>query len=133
MMSALLGDNKANESNFWKALNQAQSLLESMIKEIEALDQVSTQASVAKTSSGGGKACIFIGHGRSPIWLQVKSFLEDALELKVVYFESESRAGKFIGPILEKLLAEANFAILILTGEDQTATGIHSGSPKCHS
>ena len=31
MMSALLGDNKANETNFWKGLNRAQSLLELMI------------------------------------------------------------------------------------------------------
>lgn len=123
MMSALLGDNKANDANLWKGLDQAQSLLESMIKEINASDQARIRASVELTASGEGRACIFIGHGRSPVWLQVKSFLEDALELKVIYFESESRAGKFIGPILEKLLAEANFAILILTGEDETATG----------
>jgi predicted nucleotide-binding protein len=70
-----------------------------------------------------GKHCIFIGHGRSPLWREVKSFLEDALGLSVVCYESESRVGKSIVPILEKMLAEANFAVLILTGEDETATG----------
>ncbi len=122
MMSTLLGDAKENESNFWKGLDQAQSLLESMIEEIE-IGHTKQAAASERPHSSVEKPCIFIGHGRSPLWLQVKSFLEDALELKVVCFESESRAGKFIGPILENLLAEANFAILILTGEDETASG----------
>jgi predicted nucleotide-binding protein len=123
-MSALPGDAKANESNFWKGLDQAQSLLELMIEEIEAdRTEATIAASVETPHLVEGKHCIFIDHGRSPLWREVKSFLEDALGLSVVCYESESRVGKSIVPILEKMLAEANFAVLILTGEDETATG----------
>ena len=123
-MSVLLGDHKAREINFWKGLDAAQSLLESMIEDIEA-DRVAVIEGVPskKPDSGERRPCIFIGHGRSALWRQVKSFLEDALGLTVVCYESESRAGESIVPILEKMLAEAEFAVLLLTGEDETASG----------
>jgi predicted nucleotide-binding protein len=50
--------------------------------------------------------------------------LERDLKLTTVNYESESRAGKSIVQVLEKMLAQANFAILILTEEDETALGI---------
>jgi predicted nucleotide-binding protein len=66
---------------------------------------------------------IFIGHGRSKLWARLKIFLEDELKLNVVYYESESRVGESIIPVLEKMLSQATFAILILTAEDETKEG----------
>jgi len=40
-----------------------------------------------------------------------------------VAYESESRAGDSIVPILEGMLNQATFAVLILTAEDETADG----------
>ncbi len=68
-------------------------------------------------------ACVFIGHGRSPLWARVQVFLEHDLKLSTVSFESESRAGKSVVPVLEEMLEKADFAVLILTAEDETAHG----------
>jgi predicted nucleotide-binding protein len=124
MMSALLGDTKADESNFWKGLDQAQSLLKSMIEEIEAdRAEPTIGASVEKRHSRKGKPCIFIGHGRSQVWARLKLFLQEDLNLRTECYESESRVGESIVPILEGMLEKADFAVLILTAEDETATG----------
>jgi len=70
-----------------------------------------------------GDHCIFIGHGRSKLWARLNVFLKDELGLTTVYYESESRVGESIVPILEKMLSEATFAILVLTAEDGTGDG----------
>jgi hypothetical protein len=67
--------------------------------------------------------CVFIGHCRNPIWARLQIFLENDLGLRTVTYESESRVGDSIVPILEKMLSQATFAILILTAADETAMG----------
>lgn len=69
------------------------------------------------------KPCVFIGHGRSPLWARVQIFLERDLKLTAVSYESESHVGESIVGILEKMLEQVDFAILILTAEDETAIG----------
>jgi predicted nucleotide-binding protein len=64
--------------------------------------------------------CVFVGHGRSRLWARVKMYLEEELELPTVTYESESRTGESIVPLLEKMLEQATFAVLILTAEDET-------------
>ena len=71
----------------------------------------------------GVAPCVFIGHGRNPLWARVQVFLEHDLNLKTVHYESESRAGDSIVPILEKMLDQATFALLVLTAEDETSAG----------
>jgi predicted nucleotide-binding protein len=66
---------------------------------------------------------VFIGHGRNPIWARLQLFVEKDLYLPTICYESESRTGDSIVPILEKMLNETLFAVLILTAEDETATG----------
>jgi hypothetical protein len=69
--------------------------------------------------------CVFIGHGRSKLWARVQLFLQQELGLNTVSYESESRAGLSIVPILERMLLEATFAVLLLTAEDETTDGTH--------
>lgn len=80
-------------------------------------------APVAPMRKGEAKPCVFIGHGRSVLWARVKMFLQDELGLSTVYYESESRVGESIVPVLEKMLQQTTFAVLVLTAEDQTAQG----------
>lgn len=80
-------------------------------------------APVAANGETKAAPCVFIGHGRSVLWARVKMFLQDELNLKTVYYESESRVGESIVPILEKMLAQATFAVLVMTAEDETAHG----------
>jgi len=68
-------------------------------------------------------SCVFIGHGRSALWARLQLFLEKDLGLQTVTYESESRAGESIVPVLEKMLGQATFAVLLLTGDDETAAG----------
>ena len=67
--------------------------------------------------------CIFIGHGRSKLWARLHVFLRDELGLNTVFYESESRVGESIVPILERMLDQASFAVLVLTAEDQEGEG----------
>lgn len=67
--------------------------------------------------------CIFIGHGRSKLWSRLNMYLENELCLETVAYESESRVGEFIVQILEKMLDQATFAVLVLTAEDEMAGG----------
>lgn len=79
------------------------------------------QSRVSKTGVTG--TSVFVGHGRSRLWARLQLFLEQELGLKVVTFESESRVGESMVPILEAMLAQAAFAVLVLTAEDETADG----------
>jgi hypothetical protein len=67
--------------------------------------------------------CVFIGHGRSRLWARVKTHLEDELGLATVTYESEPRTGDSIVLVLEKMLDQATFALLLLTAEDEGTAG----------
>jgi predicted nucleotide-binding protein len=68
--------------------------------------------------------CVFIGHGRSAAWTRIDAHLREDLALPTVNYESASRVGLPIATVLEEMLAQATFAILVLTAEDQTAEGV---------
>lgn len=70
-----------------------------------------------------GTSSVFIGHGRTKLWARVKVFLEDDLGLQTVTYESEPRTGHSIVPVLERMLDQATFAVLVFTAEDDTAEG----------
>ena len=66
---------------------------------------------------------VFVGHGHKQIWRTVRDFLEDQLGLQVIAYEGEARAGQTIVHILEDMLDQAEFAVLVLTAEDKMANG----------
>jgi len=65
---------------------------------------------------------IFIGHGRNKAWIKLKNYLKKR-NFTVEAFESGARAGKLIYPVIEGMVADASFALLIMTGEDKTDVG----------
>lgn len=64
---------------------------------------------------------IFIGHGRSRVWKDLKDFLQDRLNLEWDEFNRESVAGLSNKEVLSEKLENACFAFLIMTGENQHA------------
>jgi predicted nucleotide-binding protein len=66
---------------------------------------------------------IFIGHGRSPLWRDLKDHLTEKHGYKVEAYEVGARAGHTIRDILEDMLGKASFACLVLTAEDEMADG----------
>ena len=82
--------------------------------EFEIINEVSSnQLSVA---DGGGK--VFIGHGKSQLWRDLKDFLQDRLHLKWDEFDRTPAAGLAVKERLQHMLADAKFAFLIMTAED---------------
>jgi predicted nucleotide-binding protein len=69
------------------------------------------------------KPVVFIGHGRSSLWRDLKDHLCEQHGYTVEAYEIGARAGHAIGDILEDMLAKSSFACLILTAEDATADG----------
>jgi hypothetical protein len=66
---------------------------------------------------------IFIGHGHSGVWRELKDFLQDRLGLKYEEFNSESAAGASTSERLEAMMKNASFAFLIMTAEDERVDG----------
>ncbi len=74
--------------------------------------------SIARTD---GK--IFIGHGRSVVWRDLKDFIHDRLKLPWEEFNREPTAGMSTKERLEDMLDASVFAFLVMTAEDEHADG----------
>jgi len=74
--------------------------------------------SVAKTDGP-----IFIGHGRSEAWNDLKDFIRDRLRLDYDEFNRESVAGLTAKERLLAMLDKACFAFVVMTAEDEHADG----------
>ncbi len=83
------------------------------ITTLESLPQNSVSPTMGKR--------VFIGHGRSPVWRELKDFIHDRLGLAWDEFNRESVAGFTTLERLEKMRSEAAFAFLVMTAEEQHA------------
>lgn len=72
---------------------------------------------------------IFIGHGRSTLWRDLKDHLTDKHEYKIEAYETGIRHGNHIKDILEDMATKSTFAILVLTGEDEGKDGSLNARP----
>jgi hypothetical protein len=71
-----------------------------------------------------GPRTVFIGHGgHSSEWLKLEKFLRDRLHLSPIEFNSTPTAGVATTERLMEMLDQAEFAFLILTGEDERPDG----------
>ncbi|MEV6384931.1 nucleotide-binding protein [Streptomyces sp. NPDC051773] len=66
---------------------------------------------------------IFIGHGRSSAWRDLKDHLVEQHGYTVQAYETGTRSGHTIRDILDEMLTGSSFALLVLTGEDETEPG----------
>lgn len=66
---------------------------------------------------------IYIGHGRSIQWRDLKDHLSEKQGFDVVAYETGARAGYTITEVLDDLSEEASIAFLVHTAEDQDARG----------
>jgi predicted nucleotide-binding protein len=69
------------------------------------------------------KPKIFIGHGRSAAWRDLKDHLAEQQGYSVQAYETGTRSGHTIRDILSEMLQGASFALLVLTGEDEVESG----------
>jgi predicted nucleotide-binding protein len=66
---------------------------------------------------------IFIGHGNSEQWKELKDHLHEKQNYDVEAYEVGSRAGHEIRDVLQSMLDKSSFAILVMTGENKGAKG----------
>lgn len=79
------------------------------------------------------KRKVFIGHGRSPVWKELRDFLRDKLRIECDEFNNVETAGMSTKERLEEMLSGACFAFLVLTGEDDHADGkVHARENVIH-
>jgi predicted nucleotide-binding protein len=103
--------------------------IESRGQSLEKLAKVAREARLymEKRMNMQGKSAartegtIFIGHGRSPAWRDLKDLLQDRLSLRPDEFNLESAAGLTTKERLEEMLDSAVFAFLVMTAEDEHA------------
>lgn len=70
---------------------------------------------------------VFIGHGRSHVWKDLKDFIQDRLHLPWDEFNRVPVAGLTNTLRLSQMLDDAAIAFLIMTGEDEKTDGeIHA-------
>lgn len=66
---------------------------------------------------------VFIGHGGSPVWKDLKDFVQDRLHLPWDEFNRVPVAGVTNVARLSEMLDAAAIALLVMTGEDESAEG----------
>lgn len=66
---------------------------------------------------------VFIGHGRNQQWRDLKDHLHEKHGYAVEAYEIGSREGHAVRDILEQMLEGSSFALLVMTGEDETKDG----------
>jgi len=67
---------------------------------------------------------IFLGHGQSNQWRDLKDHLQDKHGYKIEAYEVGARAGHTVRDILEEMLTKSSFALLVMTAEDRDADGV---------
>jgi predicted nucleotide-binding protein len=76
---------------------------------------------------------VFIGHGRSLLWRELKDFLHEKLHLEWEEFNREPAAGVTTIERLQQMLDASCIAFLVMTAEDQHAdTTVHARENVIH-
>ena len=79
------------------------------------------RASISDRRNQGDGKKVFIGHGQSLVWRELKDFIQDRLKLEWEEFNRIPTAGMVTVERLSEMLDNAAFAFLILTAEDEQA------------
>ena len=100
--------------------------------EIEAIFEIfedNYKKSTYENDNDKKNPVIFIGHGRNPLWRNLKDHLTDQHGHKIEAYETGARAGHHIRDILDDMATKSSFAILVMTGEDEDKDGNLSARP----
>ena len=99
--------------------------LESVYEQLDIYTELpnNTQHTMSNDTTNNENKKIFIGHGRSHVWRELKDFIEDTLKLPYEEFNRISPAGKATSDRLKEMLEESCMAFLIMTGEDEQTDG----------
>lgn len=109
------------ESSVHNELRRRIKQVQRIIENLEAVPRVS------ENPLGGNR--IFIGHGRSILWRELKDFLAERLGLPWDEFNREPAAGYSTTERLETMLSQAAFAFIVMTAEEEHANSTVHARP----
>lgn len=101
----------------------SRSEMEEVFAVFEKHRQLSNLPPLPQPAEPKQQLVVFIGHGRSSQWLDLKNHLQDKHQITIEAFETGARAGHTIRDILEDMADKSSFALLVLTAEDQHSDG----------
>ncbi|WP_420594399.1 TIR domain-containing protein [Deinococcus sp.] len=67
--------------------------------------------------------CVYIGHGGSRAWTDLRDLIRYRLHIEFEEFNSQSAAGLTAIERLKEMLEKSTFAFLVMTAEDETVQG----------
>lgn len=105
------------------SIKSVKSALENLIRLIKKMITYFEQKRDRKKVIIASNGKIFIGHGHSKIWKDLKDFLQDRLGLAWDEFNREPVAGISTVDRLQRMLSESVFAFMIMTAEDEHIDG----------
>ena len=112
--------------------DQAQEIFSYRLDKLLAFLENVQLAGKSSLCEGKGER-VFIGHGQSPIWRELKDFLSERLGLPWDEFNREAVAGFTTFERISGMLDNANFAFLIMTAEDEHSdSSIHARQNVIH-
>jgi predicted nucleotide-binding protein len=100
----------------YKACSTLQKYLIKLSSHLENVQKIS----IGETRQGSN---IFVGHGKSALWREIKDFMTDRLGLPVDEFNRVPVAGITNVDRLKQMLDQAAIAFLVMTAEDEQADG----------
>ncbi len=62
---------------------------------------------------------VFIGHGHSPEWRELKDHLAEKHGVAIETYEVGARAGRAVRDVLQSMLKKSSMAFLVMTGDDE--------------
>ncbi len=104
------------EAALW-ACKELRTEIKSATRHLRLLDQRQARADRSAGST------VFIGHGGSPAWRELKDFIQDRLRLQCDEFNRVPVAGLSTVARLNQMLDDAAIAFLVMTAEDATSEG----------
>ncbi len=108
-------------------IDRSIAILEQAIKTLqEEIEDASQEAGEARPPAGTVRSDgrrVFIGHGGSLVWKDLKDFVQDRLKLPWEEFNRVPTAGVTTVARLSEMLDGAAIAFLVMTGEDERADG----------
>lgn len=114
-----------------KVIHMLKRYIESPVANISRFTSQSRNGRISMTENKDKK--IFIGHGRSKLWMELKDFINDRLGYSWEEFNRIPVAGVTITQRLQDMLNVSDFAFVILTAEDEHTDGtIHARENAVH-
>ena len=94
------------------------------IETVSALfEESEDQSKVEPDETPPQSPSIFIGHGHSPQWRDLKDHLHEKHGYQIEAYEMGARAGHTARDVLDRMLRTSSLALMVMTAEDSVSSG----------